>query len=188
MTPAMEPWVLDDSTVLSPLGEADVEPMHRLLTANREHLDAWLRWSAQLQTLDQVRGFIREFQERQARGDGFHLGIRVNGELVGGLVCWYIQRQNRNCEIGYWLGTPFTGRGLASRAAARAVRHLFTVEGLHRIEMQCAVENLRSRAVPERLGFSAEGIRRDSHWIGTRFQNHVVYGLLRNEWDEAAGH
>ena len=60
--------------------------------------------------------------------------------------------------------------------------YLFDEVGLHRVEMQCGVENLKSRAVPERLGFKLEGIRRGSHWITNRFVDHAVYGMLSDEW------
>jgi ribosomal-protein-serine acetyltransferase len=48
--------------------------------------------------------------------------------------------------------------------------------------MICGVANVRSRAVAERLGFTNEGIRRESYWITDRFADHVVYGLLDREW------
>ena len=70
----------------------------------------------------------------------------------------------------------------ATRSAAAVRNHLFRTEGVHRIEMQCAVENHASRAVAERLGFRLEGIRRESHWITTRFLDHAVYGQLEGEW------
>jgi ribosomal-protein-serine acetyltransferase len=138
--------------------------------------------SAAIRTLDDASALIGAFVAKMAAGDGFHCGIRCEGELAGGVVCWYIQRQNRNAEVGYWLGERFVGRGLAVRAAAWAVDHLFTVEGLHRVEMQCGVANGPSRAVAERLGFTNEGTRRESHWITDRFVDQVVYGMLDREW------
>jgi ribosomal-protein-serine acetyltransferase len=57
---------------------------------------------------------------------------------------------------------------------------------MHRIEMQCAVHNVRSRAVPERLGFRLDGIRRESYRITTEFVDSAVYGLLAGEWPPAA--
>jgi ribosomal-protein-serine acetyltransferase len=178
----MEPWTLEPDITMRPLRAADSEPVHALISASRGHLDRWLRWSGAVRSLEDVRRLIARFEEQEARGSGFHLGIWTGATLAGGLVCWYIERENRNAEIGYWLGQDFTRRGLATRASARAVEHLFRTEGLHRIEMQCAVENVRSRAVPERLGFQVEGIRRQSHWITDRFVDHVIYGLLDSEW------
>jgi ribosomal-protein-serine acetyltransferase len=166
-----------------PLTRADAPAMHALLVASRAHLDRWLRWSSSLRSPEDVATFIAGFEARLAANDGFHCGVWMDRALAGGVVCWYIHRQNRNAEVGYWLAEPFTGRGLATRAARWAVDRLFRVERLHRVEMQCGVENRASRAVAERLGFRPEGVRRESHWITDRFVDHVVYGLLDHEWE-----
>ncbi|MEO8198981.1 MAG: GNAT family protein [Gemmatimonadota bacterium] len=176
------PWALDSSTVIRPLEAADASAMFRLIQENRNHLDRWLRWSGSLTSLEKVAEFIDRFQARKSAGEGYHCGIWVNERLAGGQVCWYINRHNQNCEIGYWLGAEFVGRGLATRATITAIEYLFDDEKLNRIEMQCGVQNTRSRAVAERLGFHNEGIRRESHWITSRFVDHVVYGLLVAEW------
>lgn len=165
-----------------PLTQADAPAMHALVVASRAHLDRWLRWSSSLRTTEDVAGFIAGFETRLRANDGFHCGVWLDRALVGGVVCWYIRRPNRNAEVGYWLGEPFTGRGLATRAARWAVDRLFRIERLHRVEMQCGVENRASRAVAERLGFHPEGVRRESHWITDRFVDHVVYGMLDREW------
>jgi ribosomal-protein-serine acetyltransferase len=178
----MQPLSLDSQAQLRPFVAADTGAVYGLITANRAHLDQWLRWSSAVQTQEDVRTLIDQFQDRLRRGDGFHLGLWLDGLLAGGCVCWHINRQNRNAEIGYWLGREFLGRGLATRAARKVLGYLFEVEDLHRVEMQCAVANIASRAIPERLGFRLEGIRRESHWITTRFLDHAVYGLLATEW------
>ena len=182
----MQPLPLAGGAELRPLTPADAVAVHALITGNRAHLDRWLRWSSTIRTLAEVEALIAQFTEKQARGDGFHLGVWDADRLAGGCVCWYIHRQNRNAEIGYWLGAQFVGRGLATAAARVVVNYLFEQEGLHRIEMQCAVNNSASRAIPERLGFTLEGVRRDSHWITSRFLDHAVYGLLEPEWRRTA--
>lgn len=156
--------------------------MHQLIVANRDHLDRWLRWSAAIQTEADVLEMIEQFQLKWQNGNGFICGIWHCEIFAGAVVCWYIHAENKNAEVGYWLGEAFTGKGLASRATARCITYLFEELELHRVEMQCGVENVKSRAVPERLGFTLEGVRRDSHWITDRFVDHTVYGLLAEEW------
>jgi ribosomal-protein-serine acetyltransferase len=175
-------WTLDGDTVIRPFETDDVTPLWHLIAANRTHLDRWLRWSSAVRSPGDVQELITRFAALAERGEGFHSGIWHRGALAGGVVVWYIHRQNRNSEIGYWLGTDFLGRGLATRAARAATDYLLGQQGLHRVEMQCGVENSASRAVPQRLGFTLEGIRRQSHWITDRFVDHAVYGMLAGEW------
>ena len=69
--------------------------------------------------------------------------------------------------------------------ACRAyVDHAFTRLDVHRVEIRCAVENRRSRAIPERLGFRLEGTLRDAEWLYDHFVDSVVYGMLADEWKE----
>jgi ribosomal-protein-serine acetyltransferase len=173
---------VDQDVIARPLTVSDAPAMHTLLSQNRTHLDMWLRWSGALQTLSDVERFIEMFEQKQAVRDGFHYGIWVADKLAGGVVCWYINRDNKNCELGYWLAASFTGQGLATKAARAAINYLFTQENLHRIEMQCGVQNTASRAVAERCGLIQEGIRRESHWITDRFVDHVVYGILARDY------
>jgi ribosomal-protein-serine acetyltransferase len=61
------------------------------------------------------------------------------------------------------------------------VDHAFGVWELHRIEIAAAVDNARSRAIPQRLGFREEGVRRDAERHGDRYLDLVVYGLLATD-------
>jgi len=177
-------WTLDEQIRIRPLVASDAATLHASIMMNREHLDRWLRWSNSIQTEADAIATIAVSAAKQERGLGFHSGIWVGEELAGGVVCRDIEPLHRRAEIGYWLARNHTGKGLATRAAIRMIDHLFLVAQLHRVEMQCGVDNLRSRAIPERLGFRLEGIMRESHWITTQFVDHALYGLLSREWTE----
>jgi len=92
---------------------------------------------------------------------------------------------NRAASVGYWLGEAHQGRGTMTKACSALTSHAFSGMGLHRIEIRCAVENRKSRAIPERLGFRNEGLIRDAEWLYDRFVDHVVYGMLETEWHSA---
>jgi ribosomal-protein-serine acetyltransferase len=179
-------WTVDGETRIRPFEPEDALAMVQLIQSNRDHLDPWLRWSNTIQSEADAQATVALYLARRAAGTGFHSGIWVAGQLAGGAVCREVDLQHRNAEIGYWLGAEFVGRGLATRASSLAIDYLIGRRGMHRIEMQCGVQNVRSRAVPERLGFRLEGIRRESYWITTQFEDSAVYGLLAGEWPSAA--
>src|SRR3712207_9579419 len=54
--------------------------------------------------------------------------------------------------------------------------------GLNRVGIACAVENEKSCAIPERLGFRNEGVQRQAEWLYDRFVDHVGYAVLASEW------
>ena len=60
--------------------------------------------------------------------------------------------------------------------------HAFATWNLNRVEIRCAVENRRSRAIPERLGFQSEGTIREAEWLYDHFVDHVIYGMLASDW------
>jgi ribosomal-protein-serine acetyltransferase len=69
-----------------------------------------------------------------------------------------------------------------------AVEIGFTSYTLNRIEIRCAVDNYKSRAIPENLGFQKEGIIRNAEKVYGRYLDHVVYGLLKEEQCDETKH
>jgi ribosomal-protein-serine acetyltransferase len=85
-------------------------------------------------------------------------------------------------EIGYWVRASEEGRGHITRACRALIDIGFGELGLHRIVIRAGVENGRSRAIPERLGFSFEGVAREEGRGSGGFYDLAVYGLLDREW------
>jgi RimJ/RimL family protein N-acetyltransferase len=58
------------------------------------------------------------------------------------------------CELGYWLGKPFWGRGYMPEAAAAVLAHAFTDLEMRAVWCGYYEGNLKSKRVQEKLGFS----------------------------------
>jgi ribosomal-protein-serine acetyltransferase len=74
-----------------------------------------------------------------------------------------------------------------SRACAALVTHAFRNLLLHRVEIRCAVDNGRSRAIPERLGFLLEGTLAGAHVLQGQFCDIALYAMTAPRWLSAAG-
>ena len=156
-----------------------------LVRENLEHLREWLPWVHDGFTLADSQNFIRQNLRQFAEQKGFSVQI-VSGEVIAGQVGYNtIDWAHRRTEIGYWLGASFQGRGLMTRACRALIDHAFGELKLNRVEISCATGNRRSRMIPERLGFTREGVLRQAEWVHDHFNDLVVYGLLAHEWKES---
>ncbi len=72
--------------------------------------------------------------------------------------------------------------GRMSRACSALVDIAFSRLNLNRVEIWCAFENTRCRAVPEKLGFKIEGVLRQRERIYDHFVDIAAYSLLSSEW------
>jgi ribosomal-protein-serine acetyltransferase len=177
---------LPNGYALRLLEEADADELYALIDANREHLGPWMRWVESEREPADVLPFIRATRKQIADNDGLQTAIvDPGGRIVGTVGVHNIDRLNRKTSIGYWLARDEQGRGTMTEAVRAYVDHAFTIWKLNRVMIQAAVENTRSRAIPERLGFREEGILREVERIGDRVLDGVVYAMLAADWPGA---
>ncbi|HRP56212.1 GNAT family N-acetyltransferase [Agriterribacter sp.] len=92
------------------------------------------------------------------------LAIEVNGQLGG---CIGLELQDDvsriSAELGYWIGEPYWGRGVATEAVKQMLEYTFdTFPVLSRIYAKVFEYNKASMKVLERNGFQLESIRKRS--------------------------
>jgi len=174
---------VNPTTFLRPIALEDAADLFAVVDANRSHLRQWLPWLDKNQSAADTESFIASVIKNRQSGGGA-VWIIVESQAVCGVVGYNcINASNRSAEIGYWLAECHQRRGIMATSVARLVRHGFEDLNLNRISIIAAVENRRSRAIPERLGFRVEGTLREAEWLYDQFVDHVIYGQLRSEWD-----
>ena len=162
--------------------ERHAAELFALVDANRIYLRQWLPWLDANASADDTRRFIKGALEQFAGNNGFQTAIVFKGQIVGMIGYHNIDWPNRSAGVGYWLAADFQGQGIISRACRFLTNYAFTALGLNRVEIRCAVGNHQSRAIPERLGFTTEGTIRQAEWLYDHFVDHIVYGMLKDEW------
>ncbi|QDT74786.1 GNAT family N-acetyltransferase [Lacipirellula limnantheis] len=166
---------------LRPLESCDAEALFLAIDANRAYLRRWLPWLDQTRSPSDVRAFIEQNVDARRDDRALQLGICVDGGLRGAIGIHLVDWNNRSTSIGYWLDASLRGQGIMTACCSHVVAHLFDKLDLHRIVIRCAVENHRSRAIPERLGFVQEGVLRDAEWLYDHFVNLATYSRLRTD-------
>lgn len=170
---------MDEDVFLRLHEERNADELFRLVEENRAHLRPWLPWVDATTSPEDTRRFIREMLLGLANGKLYGFDILYQGELVGAIGL-RVEGDAKEAEVGYWLSHKAQGRGIVSRATRALVRFSFIDLGLNRAVIKCAKENARSRAIPERLGFTLEATLREREMGG---QDQIVYSLLRSEWE-----
>jgi ribosomal-protein-serine acetyltransferase len=160
----------------------DAETVFAVVERNRAYLRAWLPWVDITMSAENIRSFIARVREQFESGRGPQAGIWIEGAFAGSVGCHPIDWPNRHCSIGYWIEARFQGKGIMTRCCASLIDYLFHDLGLHRVTIQCGTGNLRSCAIPERLGFTREGLTREGEWVNDRWVDLVLWGMLEREW------
>lgn len=173
---------IDEETLLRLPEEHYLEEAYAVVMQNLEHLKRWLNWARDDFALEDARSFVQTNLQNFAEGKGFALHVVYQGRIAGNVGYNTIDRANRKTEIGYWLSASAQGKGLMTRACRALVEHAFDEMKLNRVEINCAVENLQSRRIPERLGFTEEGILREAEWLHDHYHDLVAYSMLASEW------
>jgi ribosomal-protein-serine acetyltransferase len=174
---------LPGGAALRAFEETDAEELFALTDAHRDHLAPWLPWVPLTTSPAVSLEFIRMTRRQLADDDGMQLAlVDTDGSLAGVAGFHRFDWANRATSIGYWLAADRQGRGLMTAAVRGLLNHGFGGRGLHRVEIAAAVGNARSRAIPERLGFREEGVRREAERHGDAYLDLVVYALLAPEW------
>ncbi len=180
--PAAFKLKVDDEIELRMFEESDAETVFALVDRNREHLREWLIWVDASDSSEVTRRFIVDSRRRYENKESLSAGIWLNGELAGAIGVVAYDWQNKTMEIGYWLSSGQQGKGIMTKAVAAMIDDAFKNLGMNRVEIHCASGNLRSRAIPARLGFTQDGVMREGGLLNGKFVDKVIYSMLASEW------
>jgi ribosomal-protein-serine acetyltransferase len=173
---------IDDSIHLRQIAENDAEELTKLIDRNRWHLRQWLPWLDSSRGIQDTARFIGRSIAQADDGNGYQFGIICDGRLAGVIGQHYLDSLNLKTEFGYWLDAGHQGRGIMTRAASRLTDYAFNEQECNRVDLHCALGNVRSRAVAERLGYVQEGVLREAEWLYDHYVDLVLYSMLKRDW------
>lgn len=173
---------IDEENYLAVLEPRHAAELYQLIDGSRENISRWLAFPRMTNRVEDTQKFIEKSLRRLSENNGYWAGIWHKGKMAGSIGFLYMDWNARKTEIGYWLGDEYIGMGLASKAAKLLINHSFEELDLRKVEINVARENLKSKAIPERLGFTAEGTIRNYEYLNGEYHDRIIYGLLQNEW------
>jgi RimJ/RimL family protein N-acetyltransferase len=161
----------------------DGKVMYEAINASIEELKPWLPFAQMEQTEEDVEVNIREAHLKFLKREDLRLLVfhKDTGELVASSGLHRIDWDIPKFEIGYWIDSRHSGKGYMTEAVQGITQFAVNELKARRLEIRCDTRNSKSAAIPERLGFTLEGIlRNDSLEIGstTRLRDTSIYAKV----------
>lgn len=175
-------YIIDDELELRLINIQDSDEFFSLIDTNRGYLREWLPWVDSTKSPEDTNNFISMSMKQYSNNNGFQAGIWYKNKIVGIIGLHLLDWQHKHTSIGYWLAEEYQGKGIMTRACKAVIENVFSDLGLERVEIRCAEKNYKSQAIPERLGFTKEGLLRNVENLYGNFVNHVIYGMLKEDW------
>jgi ribosomal-protein-serine acetyltransferase len=172
--------VVGDEIAIRLHEQSNVEELYALIERNRSYLKEWMPWADQ--GSEESSEFVKRALQDFATGEACEAGIWYQERLVGSIGLHARNSMFRKMEMGYWISEESQGKGIVTRSCLTMMGFAFDELKLNRVEIQVAVGNDRSSAIPERLGFTREGTLRKMGWHAGEHVDLVVYGMLAEEW------
>jgi ribosomal-protein-alanine N-acetyltransferase len=166
----------------------DFPAWRRLRLESSAFLMPWEpKWPADDLTRAGYRRRMARYHADAASGSGYSyfLFSAASNDLLGGLSLSNIRMgAARTCSLGYWMGERHAGHGYMKQAVSMILPQAFGALALERIEAGCIPGNMRSTNLLESIGFRREGVMRGFLEIDGRRRDHVLYAMLREDYEE----
>lgn len=142
-----------DDVTLRRWRPADAELVRRLVGESIDHLSPWLPWATATYDRAAAAEFVARSHALWESGEEFDYAIvSPAGDEVGS--CGLMARVGPGgLEIGYWLHAAHVGAGIATKAVTALTAEAFRI-GADHVEIRHDAGNVRSGAIPRRLGFT----------------------------------
>jgi ribosomal-protein-serine acetyltransferase len=160
----------------------NAEELFAVVRENLDELKTWMPWATDDYSIDSAREFIKRNLRNLAEDGSFAANIVLEEKIVGSVGFHNLDSENKSAHVGYWLAKAAQGKGLMTKCCRVLIDYLFDVINLNRVQINCNIENAKSRAIPERLGFKLEGVHRQVEFFDNRFGDWAIYAMLREDW------
>jgi ribosomal-protein-serine acetyltransferase len=165
---------------IRPYEATDAEALWQAVRESVADVHPWLEWCHPGYSMaDAVLWATSRAQLMAERREFTFAIVGEGGRFLGGCGVNQLHPLHRFANLGYWVRSSATGRGVASEAVLQAAEFAFRETDLVRLEIVCAVENRRSQRVAERAGALREGVLRNRLQLHGRAVDAVMYSLIR---------
>lgn len=168
------------NVLIRPFADADAEAFLEAVLASVDTVGRVFSWCHAGYSLADAQAWMARCQRAWDTRSDYPFAIieADTGRLLGSVGINHLHPIHRNGNLGYWVRSGATGRGIGSTAAQLAARFAFVEIGLVRLEIITQLDNAGSQRVALSTGAQFECIARNRLVVDGRPQDGRVYGLI----------
>ena len=173
----------DRELIVRPYRPDDIPALFEAARASIPELSEWMPWCHPDYSIAETKSFILSRPEQWAKDAEYGFGVfsRQDGRFLGGLGMNFINRVHQVANLGYWVRSSETGRGVAAKAARLVAQFGLEQLAFQRIEILAATRNIASQRVAEKTGALKEGVLRNRLRLYGQPVDAVLYSLIAED-------
>jgi RimJ/RimL family protein N-acetyltransferase len=158
----------------------DSKESYQAIKDSLAEVSVWLPFAHEFYSLKENQAWVKKRPADWKKGTGYEFAIfdAKDGKMIGGCGLNGVDRMNRRANLGYWVRTSCTGRGVAAAATLLLAKWGFEALKLTRIEILVATGNERSLRVAEKAGARREGVLRNRIVIRDKPYDAIMHSLI----------
>lgn len=172
--------LVDGEIVVRPYRTEDIPALYEAARESIPELSAWMPWCHADYSIAETRSFILSRAEAWARDAEYGFGVfdKKSGRFLGGVGLNFVNRNHDMANLGYWVRSSATGRGVAAKATRLVARFGLERLGFQRLEILAATGNVASQRVAEKAGAVKEAVLRKRLRLHGKPVDGVLYSLV----------
>lgn len=166
----------------APRQSGDGSIVNRAIKDSFNELKAWLPFAQKLPAVEETEVNLRVAHINFLKRESFRFLIfhKDTNDFIGITSFEGVDWDIPKCQIGYWINTKFSGNGYMTEAVKELTKFGLNQIKFKRIEIRCESANLKSRSIPEKLGFELEGTLKndDLSADGSKLTDTCIYAMV----------
>ncbi len=150
------------------LSHKNVHEYVEAVAESMNEISIWLPWARYYPTVSQTESYIEMCNNSWTNKNNNNIGLplwlidKKNHRFIGNITMWNIIWEIPKFEFGFWVRTTEINKGYITEAVNALTRYCLLQIGVNRIEIRCEKENVHAQQIPKKLGFSLDGVLRNS--------------------------
>jgi RimJ/RimL family protein N-acetyltransferase len=174
----------DGQILIRPYRAEDTIAVYEAVRESVKEISVWMPWCHPDYAIEETSAFILSRAEAWKSDREYTFGIfdKRTGDFLGSTGLNFVNRVHNCANLGYWVRSSCTGRGVASSAARLVARFGLESCGFQRIEILAAVGNQASQRAAEKAGALREAVLRKRLLLKGQPQDAVLYSFVAEDF------